>query len=185
MSEHSDYAAPLELKSRGIERLSVVYGIVPVHEDGRPLKQYKFPLDSGERATGNTPRKVAKGLVEQLDTSPGWEIFEDVKVSWQQEPLGRLAISRGVSRWPSAEQIFTAGEIAGAVASDVIESDVYGYDISEFGRGLIFPDAEGMQTQLDQLVKSEMGNMMLRAILTTHTETRFEQALSSEPKSLQ
>lgn len=67
MTCYGDYVDPYELENRGIERMSIVYGVVPVHEDGSPLKQSAYMSHyPTEYPEPETPRKVAKGIVEKI-----------------------------------------------------------------------------------------------------------------------
>ncbi len=118
MSIYPGYDDPYSLKRRGIERLSIVYGIVPVRKDGSVYKESGvWPFDDCPD-NSTSPHRVAKGVVEKADRVHTTGLFEKAKVIWQRSAVGRAALSRGVARWPYSASIYTATELLEAIDFD-------------------------------------------------------------------
>lgn len=171
MTIYGDYVDPFELEERGIERLSVVYGVVPVHEDGRPYKEYGRYAYSGEHPTAETPQRAAKGIVMAASSVHEIGLFRPIKVSWQPMASIRPVLSRGISRWPRTAEIFSLEEIIDAAGLEAT-----GPRHEETSGIFIAPSIEDAANQLDGMLDSSLGNVMLQSFLNDHYAERLKHA---------
>ena len=170
--EHND---PFSLEQRGIERLSVVYGIVPVHEDGRPYLQY-LNRSGGDWPRPKTPRAVRKGIVANAEAriEDRGLVLPVLQVAWQTNATGRAALSRGINRWPTAAEVFTPEEVAAGIEAAFPEL------IKAAGGHMVYEppkfSPEFVTGHIDGIVENPLGNLMLRGFLEASASARHEYA---------
>ncbi len=173
----SEYHDPYSLQSRGIKRLSVVYGIVPVQADGTPFKESaNWPYD--KCPSPDTPRRVAKGVVARADkVQDGW--IDVAKVAWQRHAVGRAALSRGIGRWPLSIEIFTAAEVIDAIKTNPLTENS-----EEYGTTPDLPNHQGAIDELDKLIeRSPLANAALHHVLSGTSISRQDHAWAIYKKS--
>jgi hypothetical protein len=175
MPVYQGYEDPYKLEERGIERLSIVYGVVPVRADGSIIKEDGRPyIQATEWVRPNTPLKVAKGLVDNTTRENVTSLCAEVKVAWQPSALGKLSLSRGIGRWPHTADLFTAEEIVSTLGErdKAISTKKWG---DTKAKETAF-ESEGITANLDSAIDHPLGNTLLRLILEETVAERIDHA---------
>lgn len=175
MKIYEGYEDPFKLEVRGIDRLSVVYGIVPVHLDGRPLREdgsVSGRLTEYPRAS--TLYKAAKGIVATATREQEVGLYDDVKVMWQPTALGRSSLSRGVGRWPSTAYVFTSAELIKEVRRQVEKvamRHLPGFDTVPIRQDV---NEEALVQLIDETIDNPLGNHLMVSVLNQGRENRYK-----------